>query len=166
MGLTAQQKEELLRALFPDCEFSLRGVEITSWRGPWDPPTDEDLIANADRVEAFRLEKEKQKRKAYLADARWRAETGGLTLPDGTVIKTDRESQALLTAAAFSAMVDPETTIMWKGTNGWIALTPQEVLQIAGLVRQHVQACFSREHVLAELVDKATTIEEVLAVEW
>lgn len=103
---------------------------------------------------------------AELAEARWGAETGGLTLPDGTRIKTDRESQALLTGAALSAKIDQETPIEWKGANGWVVLTPQEVLQVAGLVRQHVQACFSRERALAGLVDEATTIEEVLAVEW
>lgn len=117
----------------------------------------------------------KEAKLAELANARWEQETGGLTLPDGTVIKTDRESQGLLTGAAFSATLDPETPIEWKGANGWVVLTSQQVLQIAGLVRQHVQGCFSRERALSaqveaiaqdEALSDAEKVEAIRAVHW
>lgn len=122
-----------------------------------------------------KLEIAKCLKREEIARARWRAETGGLTLPDGTVIKTDRESQALLTGAAFSATLDPETPIEWKGANGWVVLMPQEVLQIAGLVRRHVQGCFSRERALSaqveaiaqdEALSDAEKVEAIRAVHW
>lgn len=103
---------------------------------------------------------------AELAQARWEQETGGLTLPDGTEIRTDRESQALLTGAAFSATLDTETLIEWKGATGWVVLTPQQILQIAGLVRQHVQGAFSKEKALSERVRVCSTAEELGKITW
>lgn len=112
------------------------------------------------------LEEVKAEKLAELAEARWREETGGLTLPDGTIIKTDRESQALLTGAALSATLDPGKDIEWKGVNGWVTLTPTQVLQIAAAVRAHVQSAFSREKVLAEQVEACEEIEAVRAIVW
>lgn len=108
----------------------------------------------------------KQRKLQEIAYARWREETIGVTLPDGTVIKTDRESQALLTGAALAAMQDPNTPIEWKGVNGWVVLTPQQILEMASIVRQHVQACFSKEKRLTEKIMAATTIEELEAIKW
>lgn len=112
------------------------------------------------------LEEAKTAKLAELAEARWREETGGLTLPDGTIIKTDRESQALLTGAALSAMLDPGTGIEWKGVNGWVTLTPTQVLEIAAAVRAHVQSAFSREKALTEQVEACEEIEAVRAIAW
>ncbi len=112
------------------------------------------------------LEEAKAAKLAELAEARWREETGGLTLPDGTIIKTDRESQALLTGAAFSATLDPGKDIEWKGANGWLTLTSAQILEIAAAVRAHVQAAFSREKALAEQVNACNEIAAVRAIVW
>ncbi len=109
----------------------------------------------------------KEAKLAELAEARWLAETGGLTLPDGTVIKTDRESQALLTGAAFSLYADPTSTVEWKADKGkWVDLDAKQVLMIAGAVRQHVQGCFSKERDLSEKVNACTSAEEVGSIVW
>lgn len=112
------------------------------------------------------LEEVKTAKLAELAEARWREETGGLMLPDGTIIKTDRESQALLTGAALSATLDPGTGIEWKGVNGWVTLTPAQVLEIAAAVRAHVQAAFTREKALSEQVEACNEIAAVRAIVW
>jgi len=112
------------------------------------------------------LDKYKELKRQEIANARWKDETGGIAMPDGTIIKTDRESQALLTGAALAAMQDPNTPIEWKGVNGWVALTPQQILEMASIVRQHVQACFSKEKRLTEKIMAATTIEELEAIKW
>ena len=109
----------------------------------------------------------KEAKLAELAEARWLAETGGLTLPDGTVIKTDRESQALLTGAAFSLYADPTAKVEWKADKGkWVDLDSKQVLMIAGAVRSHVQGCFSKERALSEKVNACTSVEEVGSVTW
>lgn len=113
------------------------------------------------------LEEVKAAKLAELANARWEQETGGLTLPDGTVIKTDRESQALLTGAAFSLYADPTARVEWKADKGkWVDLDAKQVLMIAGAVRAHVQGQFSKERALSEKVNACTSAEEVRGVVW
>lgn len=112
------------------------------------------------------LDELKAQKLAELAQARWEQETGGLTLPDGTVIKTDRESQGLLTAAAVMAKFDPTMTVEWKAATGWIDLDATTVIQFAGAVREHVQKAFSKERDLAEQVAIAGSVQEVQSVEW
>lgn len=101
-----------------------------------------------------------------LANARWEVEVGGLILPNGVEVKTDRESQALLTGAALAALQDPEYSLNWKGSNGWVTLTAADVLGIANAVRAHVQWCFDREKSLVDLVGSAESAEEVQAIAW
>jgi len=132
---------------------------------PWDgenfsPPKEESEPAEPT------LEEVKAEKLAELAEARWREETGGLTLPDGTVIKTDRESQALLTGASLYALQNAKATVEWKGANGWVTLTASDIQKIAYLVRNHVQAAFSKERDYAEKVNGCSTVAEVQAVSW
>jgi hypothetical protein len=115
---------------------------------------------------ALEIAEAKQAKLAELAEARWRAETGGLTLPDGTTIKTDRESQALLTGASLYALQNATATVEWKGANDWVTLTASDIQKIAYLVRNHVQAAFSRERDYAEKVNGCSTVAEVQAVSW
>lgn len=115
---------------------------------------------------ALELAEAKTAKLAELAEARWQAETGGLTLPDGTVIKTDRESQALLTGAALKAMQDPEYSCWWKSGDDWVRLDASAILAIADAVRTHVQACFDRERQLYAMVEAAQTASEVQSISW
>jgi len=112
------------------------------------------------------LEQAKSLKLEEIALCRWSQEISGMTLPDGTIIKTDRESQALLTGAALAATIDPVTPIEWKGVNSWVTLTAAQVLEIAAAVRAHVQAVFSREKVLSEKVEACEDIAEVEAITW
>lgn len=110
----------------------------------------------------------KAAKKAELAQHRWEKETGGLTLPNGLVVKTDRESQSLLGGAALQALADETATVEWKGINGWVTLDATQIKALAVAVRQHVQACFSQERVLSEQVDVETTdtVSKVNAIVW
>jgi hypothetical protein len=112
------------------------------------------------------LDKYKETKRQEIANARWQTETGGLTLPDGTVVKTDRESQSLLMGAALFAKEDPTYTVNWKGANGWTVLNADTILQLAAAVRQHVQSCFDKEKELTEKIMAATSIEELEAIKW
>lgn len=126
---------------------------IVFWQGDRPKPTEEEIAAAYKALGDARVKLAVEKKLAEIANDRFSHETGGLKLPNGIVIKTDRESQALLTGAALSASMDPETPpVEWKGVNGWAVLKPADVLGIAGLVRKHVQACFSREKELSARV--------------
>ena len=99
-----------------------------------------------------------------LAEARWRAETQGITLPSGIHIDTSRESQALITGAALAATLDSAAMYQWKTEQGFITLGAEQILNIAGAVRQHVQVCFDHEAELAALVEAAGTAEDVASI--
>lgn len=100
-----------------------------------------------------------------LADARYTAEVGGIEIA-GAQIKTDRESQAQLSAAfaSLSGGLIPDTP--WKSVDGWVQVTLEGITPIAQAVAVHVRACFaweqSQQEALQALVD-AGDIEAVIA---
>ena len=100
-------------------------------------------------------------KKAEIANARWQAETSGVN-----GIRTDRESQSMITGAALKAMQDSEYTCKWKMEAGFVELSAAQILAIADAVRAHVQSCFDREAELLVLVDAATTPEELESIRW
>jgi hypothetical protein len=140
-----------------------QGEQVIPVETPPEPVSWEDDIPIYGNVDFATL---KEAKYAEIADSRWRAETGGITLPDGTVVKTDRESQSLLMGAALFAKEDPTYTVNWKGANGWTVLNADTILQLAAAVRQHVQSCFDKEKELTEKIMAATSIEELEAIKW
>jgi len=111
------------------------------------------------------LEDLKAAKTAEIAASRYAAEVGGIEL-DGVAVKTDRESQSMMTAAAVSAENDPEYTVWWKGTNGWFQIDSKMLLLIGKAVRSHVQACFDKERALSVAINAAETPDDVAAVSW
>ena len=109
--------------------------------------------------------KAKEAKKAEIAQARYNAEIAGVTF-NGVSIKTDRESQGLITGAALKAMQDPDYTCRWKGINGFIELTAPQIIAIADAVRAHVQSCFDHEAELVPLIEAATTEAELNLITW
>ena len=107
-------------------------------------------------VEELRAEK-----KAELAEARWQAEVSGVN-----GIRTDRESQSLITGAALKAMQDNTYTCRWKGIDGFVELTAPQIIAIADAVRAHVQSCFDHEAELLPLIEAATTEAELNLITW
>lgn len=90
------------------------------------------------------LEAAKSAKRAEIAAARYEAETAGIDV-NGFTVRTDRESQALITGAALAAFADPDYTCRWKTETGFIELDSLQIKGIAQAVRAHVQSCFDRE---------------------
>lgn len=111
------------------------------------------------------LEAAKERKRSEIAAARWAAETAGIDV-NGFTVRTDRESQALITGAALKAMQDSTYSCRWKGVGGFVELTAPQILAIADAVRAHVQSCFDHESELVALVDAAETVEAVEAIVW
>lgn len=103
----------------------------------------------------------KERKRSEIAAARWAEETAGI---DG--IKTDRESQALITGAALQAVVDPDYTCRWKTETRFIELGSLQIKGIAQAVRLHVQGCFDREAELLPLIEAAESPEELAAISY
>ena len=112
------------------------------------------------------LDELKTQKKAEIAAARYAAETDGCTV-DGVTIATDRGSQALLTAAVMTARLDPEFKTRWKCADGrFVTLDATQLRAIGDAVTAHVEACFSREAELCELIDAAQTKADLDAIQW
>jgi len=138
-------------------------LEIALWgaagsRVGWAAVTD---VVISDAPDEIVLQDARERKRAEIAAARWAEETAGIDS-----IKTDRESQALITGAALKAMQDSTYSCRWKTESGFVELTAPQILAIADAVRAHVQACFDREAELLALVEAATTPEEVEAILW
>ena len=129
------------------------------------PPSKEtDVWNGSDWVEPIlpTLEQLRQAKKAEIAEARFNAETAGVS-----GIKTDRESQALLTGACLQAVIDPTYSLNWKTIDGsFITMTAEQIKTVGSIVRMHVQASFDEEARLCNLIDLAETAEEISAITW
>lgn len=97
---------------------------------------------------------------ARLAERRWQAETGGITL-NGMTVATDDRSKLLLFAAAERARMDANFTTNWKTENGWVPLDSTTILAVHTAVFSHVSACFAREQELAGILDEVTDAEDL-----
>ncbi len=102
---------------------------------------------------------------ANLADHRWRIETGGVELPNGARILTDRESQAQLTSAYQSLSMPFVESIDWKAADGWVTVTEAELRPIAQAVAQHVQGCFKAERQVSEQIAAAESAEALYGID-
>lgn len=124
-----------------------------------------DYIANGDSLEPPSLDYLRDQLKSALAAHRFELETGGVELPDGSRILTDRESQAQLTSA-FQTLTQPFVEeIEWKAAGGWVTVTEAELRPIAQAVAQHVQACFKAERRVSEQIDAAKDAEALYGLD-
>ncbi|NCU31320.1 DUF4376 domain-containing protein, partial [Candidatus Saccharibacteria bacterium] len=64
-----------------------------------------------------KFQKAKEDKKIAIAQARYNAEIAGVTI-NGVSIKTDRETQAVLTAACLQAYIDSGYSLQWKTGDG------------------------------------------------
>ena len=116
-------------------------------------------------VTEISLEDLKAAKKVEIANARYKAEIAGITF-NGTTIKTDRESQALITGAALAALQDSAYSCKWKTEQGFITLTAAQIIAVADAVRAHVQDCFDTESSLAAAIDAAESVIELETIAW
>lgn len=111
------------------------------------------------------LDELKAKKRAEMAAARYAAEISGITL-SGAVIRTDRESQALITGAALAASHDENYSVTWKAKNGFVTLNSAQIIAVAQAVRAHVEACFDREAELQTAIEAAESAEALDEITW
>lgn len=99
--------------------------------------------------------------KDYTAAKRYAVETGGINVA-GAPIKTDRESQGLITGAAALTKITGDN-VKWKTEAGFVTVSALQIEAIAVSVGNHVQACFAAEAALISLIDAGTitTTEQI-----
>jgi len=96
---------------------------------------------------------------ARLAWVRWQREVGGLILPNGLSLLTSRESQSQITATVLSANLGLiELPVRWKAESGWVELSSEQLMQVAGAIAGHVRACFEAEEAVAAMLTADPTV--------
>lgn len=113
---------------------------------------------------AERLAMTKSVCKDAIIALRYAKETGGITL-NGATIRTDRESQALISGAKALAEAEPAEMVDFKAASGWVTLGSATMIGIGVAVGRHVRACFRRERELHEAIDAAETAAKVQAID-
>lgn len=96
--------------------------------------------------------------KANLADQRWSAETGGLTLPNGLRVRTGREDRAAFAQMLADMEAGALDSVDFKAADSFVTLTREEARAISLAIADHVRACFSAEraaHVFIDGLDAA-----------
>lgn len=128
-----------------DLPLSIPTVGVTGWIG----------------MEEKTLEDVKREKLEALAAWRYDLEVGGITL-GSSIIRTDRESQALITGAFTTLKEGFVPYVDFKTASGaWIQITLAEITPIAQAVAQHVQTCFTAEKNLMARIHAAETIEDI-----
>lgn len=93
-----------------------------------------------------------------IAARRWEAEVSGTTWGEFTV-RTDRESQSMLTGALVMLSGAPGRTVRWKFVDGWAELDAAGIGSVAASVMAHVEACFAREEALVAAWEAGGEVE-------
>lgn len=124
------------------------------------------LVERPPQERAEKLSELKAEKLADLADRRWRAETGGISLPGLGDMPTDRETQNKLTAAYVLATADAKFSTRWKIAAGqFVSLDSATVIAVAGAVAAHVRTCFEREATASAQILAAGNDAELNAVD-
>lgn len=104
-------------------------------------------------------------RKEDATAIRWERETGGITLPGGTRVLTGIDDQNRISTAIQGMRDNGMTEVDFKAASGWVKLSLDEMLAIAGAIAAHVQGCFSNERRLHEAIDAAQSPGELNAID-
>ena len=104
--------------------------------------------------------------KDKLKDRRNEVEQGGIVIT-GTGTKFDStrvDGQMLHNAYVGVKNFMPEAIIDYLTATGWVTVTVDVLEQLFAFYSTHVEACFSREKEISDLLDAAETAEEALAI--
>ena len=99
-----------------------------------------------------------------LAEYRLQVETSGLDT-GAAQVKTDRESQGLITQAFVSLTSDLVPNVDFKAVSGWVSITKSQIVPIAKAVAAHSRACFAGERVVDELVRAAKAVADIETID-
>ena len=151
---------KVMNKLYKDTQGNIYAVSpIQTPKKEWVALTETEVEAHLNPKIPFATAKENKY--AEIAAARYNAEIAGIN-----GIRTDRESQGLITGAALKAMQDNTYICKWKGIDGFVELTAPQIIAIADVVRAHVQGCFDHEAELQPLIAAATTEAELNLITW
>lgn len=135
--------------------YSLVGDTVVATRSVAD--------VNLDRAKHQRKQEVKNKRdNVQISGIEWSPDGGNTTY----IVQTDKESQAKLAGAVVRGDKEGYAQQGWRmQDNSFVILDKAKFDDLAVAVGDHVDACYVRQAELDALVDAATTVAEVLAVD-
>lgn len=111
------------------------------------------------------LEQLRASHQAAATDRRWVVMTGGITLPSGVRVGTAIDDQNRITSvvanAGLAGLADSDL-VDFKAASGWVQISSGDIKQIAGLIGQFVQDCYTAErghHDAIEAIDDYMLLE-------
>ncbi len=145
----------------PAFDASTQGIEPDGLPAP----SANDPCAFVQKMRVFDLlERAKEAARAAVSAKRWEYETRGISTPEGAHIATGIDDQNRI-ASAIQGMRDAGLTeVDFKAASGWVRLTLEQMVGIAGMIAVHVQNCFTHERLLHERIDACKTLEELNAI--
>lgn len=99
-----------------------------------------------------------------LAHLRWEFETNTVTLPNGHVINTDRESRGLISDCYASFKEGFITSTRFKTLSGWVDVDSSTISMIAGVVAKHTNSCFIAETIVSDRIKACASVDEMLDI--
>lgn len=138
---------------------------VEQYYGPLWEFLDNKVIAHYE-VRQLDLDSAKYNYKAVAAKLRYDREISGTTVEINNIthkIETTREIRSKYIERLVS-MSDTQT-INFKFNQGWVELTKNDILSIVNAIDNHVQSAFNYEYNLSLLIDQATSIQDLLAIE-
>lgn len=112
------------------------------------------------------LEDGKTQMIGQLAAYRYDKEVAGIDA-DGTIVKTDRETQATINGAYTASLINPSIVINWKASDGsWVQLNAAQISALASAVITHVQSCFNKEQSIGTTITGSTTLAQLRAIDF
>ena len=126
----------------------------------------EKYITKLNNDYASNLDGAKKLSKEYYAEKRYDYEVGGIVV-GGLDVRTDRFTVERIYQARVLAKEDAAFTTDWKlGDGSFITLDAATIITIADAVTVHLKDAFTKEKVVNESIDAATTIAELEAIVW
>jgi hypothetical protein len=104
--------------------------------------------------------------KVQAAEERWKKEIAGTIVNiqgSDFTLDTTREGRNIF-LQKYSLMSDGDI-VNWKFPEGWVLLTKEELGTVIAAGASYIQTCFDWEKNISDLIDAATTKEELLAIE-
>jgi len=109
------------------------------------------------------MEDRRQSLRDLVTARRWEVETGGITLPGGVRVLTDKADQDRITSVIVNASAAGIDAVDFKADSGWVRMDMETLRGVARAVAQHVQSCFSAERAHHAAIDLLATEADVAA---
>lgn len=135
-------------------------LDAGTWRQAW------GLVALTEDEMRAQLAEAKAMMVKLVTAKRWDIETGGIELPGGVRVGTDKDDQNRITTVIANAGLAGVTSVDFKTESGWVTLTIEQIQQIAAAVALHVQACFSNERAHHEAIEAIQSLEELQGYDY